>query len=504
MKNGSSPGLAILYDRASTAHQRDNWSRADAKRFLDTVVTEHGYEGEIRKRQSILAMTRGLKEKARQGKLQPTYAVFGYEWAERWPDEGAPPGVKPGSKKPGADLVVVPEEADVVRRIFSLYEEVSQRQVAMRLNKEGLRKPVKSRAWRRKVQSREKGERVFLDRAEERMERLWTPKDISDIVSNRLYAGLLTWGNRCTSRFLKDFEGVQHHRPDLQIVSLEQFNRCQRLMKERRRVPPTSVGSPYVFSGLIRCTHCGGRMVGKRHRERRGGEEGLTKRYECRAYHIQGKQGCRGQSVYETTARKAVLPALVDLLENHLKLDDALREVANELATPSIGQRRDEYTAELAKIAAAQERLVEAVAEGLLPGEAIRRKQLDLMEKKEYAEKRLASLDRNRESTAEIAQALQVVEADLTELLENAPEPQLARLCRLVFRAFSVEATGVAKGRKARIESYEFTPEFADLLAAHSSTPTTDTPACEIVWCGARNGRWVISGVSAGSRPLTL
>ncbi|MCH9026221.1 MAG: recombinase family protein, partial [Proteobacteria bacterium] len=283
MRNGSKPGLAILYDRASTAHQRDNWSRADANRFLERVVAEHGYEGEVRqeiksgenltdrpvmkqllkeiaegkiaalvtqdftrlsrdedgidgrvirqvcrdadtliitqektydfsndgddlladlnffvgkihKRQSLLALTRGLKEKARQGKLEPTYAMYGYDWSERWPDVDPPQGAKPGAKKPGAKLVVLPEEADVVRRIFNLYEEVSQRQVAMRLNKEGVRKSVKSRAWRRKVQSRENGERVFLERAEERTDRMWTPKDINDIVSNALYAGLLTWG----------------------------------------------------------------------------------------------------------------------------------------------------------------------------------------------------------------------------------------------------------------------------------------------------------------------
>lgn len=564
MKNGS--GLAILYDRASTAGQKGNWSRDDAKRFLDRVVAEHGYEGEVRqeiksgenltdrpvmkqlleeiaegkvaalvtqdftrlsrdedgldgriirqtcrdadtliiteekvydfsndgddlladiqffvgkihKRQSLLAMTRGLKEKARQGKLLPTYPLYGYEWTERWPDENAPPGVKPGAKKPGADLVVVPEEADVVRRIFTLYEEVSQRQIALRLNEEGLRKPVKSRAWRKQTQTKENGERVIVDRAEPRTERLWLPKDINDIVSSSLYAGLLTYGNRCTSRFMKDFEGVQHHRPDLRIVSMEQFNRCQRIKKERWRHPGTSTGSRYLFSGLLRCKHCGGRTVGKRQRERRAGGISKEKRYECRAYHVQGKIACQGQTVYETTAKKAVLPFLVDLLENHLKLDKALKEAADEMSTPSLGQRRDEYTAELAKIATAQERLVDAVAEGLLTGDTIRRKQLDLMEKKEHVEKRLTSLNRNRESTVEIAQALKLVQADLAELLENAPGPRLARLCRLVFRSFSIEATGVAKQRTAKIVSYEFTAELADLLAAQASTPNTDTPA---------------------------
>ena len=79
-----------------------------------------------------------------------------------------------------------------------------------------------------------------------------------------------------------------------------------------------------------------------------------------------------------------------------------------------------------------------------------------------------------------IARALQLVESDLGLLLENAPDAQLARLCRLVFRSFSVEVD-VVNGRTARIGGYEFTPEFADLLAAQAHTPATDTPACEMV-----------------------
>ena len=574
MKNGSQPGLAVLYDRASTARQQDNWSRDDAKRFLDKVVAEHGYEGEIRqeiksgenltdrpvmkqlleeiadgkvaalvcqdftrlsrdedgidgriirqvcrdagtliitqekvydfdndgddlladiqffvakihKRQSLLAMTRGLKEKARQGKLMPTYALFGYDWSERYPDQDAPAGAKPGSKKPDAELVQVPEEADLVRRIFDLYEAMSQRQVAKLLNEEGLRKPCKSRAWRRKSQTKEQDRRVIIDRQEERTERLWIPTDIFKIVTNPLYAGLLEYGKHCTSRLMKDFEGVQHYRPELQIVSIEQFNRCQRIAKERKRIPGTSVGSPYLFSGLLRCRRCGGRMVGKRQWEKRANGKEQHKRYECRAFHVQGKVACQGQSVYETTARKAILPALVDLLENHLRLDDALRDAADEMAAPTMGERREGYAADLARIATAQERLVDAVADGVLDRDAIRKKQLELMEQKEYAEKRLASLERNRESTAEITQALQLVEADLSQLLENAPDAQLARLCRLVFRSVSIDAA-VTKGRKPTIQSYEFTPEFADLLAAQpqpagtpaaTTTPATDTPA---------------------------
>jgi hypothetical protein len=79
------------------------------------------------------------------------------------------------------------------------------------------------------------------------------------------------------------------------------------------------------------------------------------------------------------TTSGAALPALVDLLGKHLRLDDALQEAADELSVPSVGHRRDEYAAELAKIEVAQQRLVDAVADGLLPAETIRQKQLDLL-----------------------------------------------------------------------------------------------------------------------------
>jgi len=228
-------------------------------------------------------------------------------------------------------------------------------------------------------------------------------------------------------------------------------------------------------------------MTGKRHRENRGGREIVAKIYWCRAYHMLGKIGCQGQTIYETFVKKVMVPVVIDLLQNHIRLDDALREAAEEMASPSLGTKREQYNAELAQIALAQERLVDAVAQGLFQPEEVRRKQMELREKKEYAEKRLANLDRNQEASTEIAEALRLVEGDLSDLLENAPDIQLQRLCQLVFRSFSIEGEGIAKQRKGKLVAYEFTPEFQELLAA--STPNTHAPALLIEWCGARKGR---------------
>jgi DNA invertase Pin-like site-specific DNA recombinase len=584
VRNGTRPGLVVLYDRASTARQQGNWSRSDAARFLDQVVAERGCQGETRqeirsgeslvdrpvmkqlleeiaegriaalacqdfsrlsrdedgidgriirqvcrdagtliitpektydfdndgddlladlnffvgkihKRQSLLALTRGLREKARQGALQPTYARFGYEWSQRWPDDGSVPGVKAGAKKPGANLLVVPEEAAVAQKIFDLYEHMSQRQVAIRLNAEGRRKPIKARAWRKKMQTREAGERLFVERPQEQLEREWTPKDIYDIVCCKLYAGLLVWGEECKSRFLRDFEGAQHFRPDLQIISVEQFNRCQKVMEERKKVPPTSVSSPYLFSGLLRCRHCQGRTVGKQQRRNRADGEVKKRLYTCRSYHNLGSRACRGQTTYEDIVKQAMLPALFDLLEKRLRLGDALEEVAREMATPS-APRKEGLLAQLAEIDAAQKRLVDAVAEGVLPKDAVRRKQLELEERREGIEKKAAALERRRETTSEVADALRLVQTDLGQLLAGAPDQLLTRLVRLIFRWFTVESVHVNEHKPPRIGDYEFTPEFADLLASQGAN--VDGPLCDHAQVTPASNSSPFEGVKVG------
>ena len=100
--------------------------------------------------------------------MLPTKPYLGYRWDRIDQD---------GRKQSDSDLIVNEDEADVVRLIFDLYEKVSQRQVALRLNEQGYRLPVKSPANRKIVGSNQ---------------RLFRPNDINRIIRLKLYAGLLT------------------------------------------------------------------------------------------------------------------------------------------------------------------------------------------------------------------------------------------------------------------------------------------------------------------------
>ena len=240
---------------------------------LDDDLADIGFFiGKIQKRQNVKALVRGMMEKARQGKMLPTRPYLGYRWEHL--DEN-------GRKVPESPLVVNEEEAQLVHLIFDLYERMSQRRTAIYLNEHGYRLPIKSPRYRK-----QKG----------RHNRLFRATDINRIIGTKLYAGLLIWGESSRSRFTRDFEATTHYVSELQIVSLEQFNRCQEIRQQRYKMAPRSVSSPFVFSGLLRCKHCGSSMIGMRQTKVRA--DGRTKEwrlYTCRAYHSSGKTACRAR-----------------------------------------------------------------------------------------------------------------------------------------------------------------------------------------------------------------
>jgi len=397
--------------------------------------------GKIQKRQNLKSLTKGMMEKARQGKLMPTYARLGYDWSEL--------NKETGKKAPTAELKVNQREAEIVRLIFDLYEQKSQKQVALYLNESGHRMPCKSPGWRRKYG---------------REQRLFVPKDINDIISDPLYTGLVIWGRNCRSRYTKGFEAQSHFFPELQLISFEQFNRCQRIKEQRYRLPGKSVFSPYMYSGMLRCVYCGGPTVGKRHRERRGGEYSMQKKYECRGYHTAGSTACRGQSIYETVVRRAVMPFLLDVLLDKINLRHYLEAAARQYDTEKAD--KEEYLrAEIANTELGMKRLVDAIADGAIITEQAKTKNMELLEQKERAQRRLEAIQHRQEMREEIVEALKLLNKDLEGVLNAMPDEVHSQLVRMVFRSFSVEASGFGWERQAEIKAYEFQPEFADLLA---------------------------------------
>jgi len=160
---------------------------------------------------------------------------------------GRPPyGYRVGSRR---RLELVPDEAVVVRYIFRLYlqEDMGIRLIARRLNEEGFR-------------TRRGGN--------------WSMVSIRDILRNRVYLGTY-------SRF-----GVRVPGSHPALVSPDDFRAVQDRLSARRNNFGPRKPSPFLLAGLVRCGHCGNRMIGvsrKQSWQRRSGSKGEAsyRYYQC-------------------------------------------------------------------------------------------------------------------------------------------------------------------------------------------------------------------------------
>ena len=136
---------------------------------------------------------------------------------------GRPPyGYRVGMRR---RLELVQDEAVLVRYIFRLYlqESLGIRLIARRLNEEGFR-------------TRRGGN--------------WSMVSIRDILRNRVYLGTY-------SRF-----GVRVPGSHPALITPDDFRAVQDRLSARRNNYSKRQPSPFLLAGLVRCGHCGNKMIG--------------------------------------------------------------------------------------------------------------------------------------------------------------------------------------------------------------------------------------------------
>lgn len=209
---------------------------------------------------------RGMEGLARKG-LHTGGRCYGYRRRE---DES------------GVHLEIEPAEAGVVQRVFQMYADCySLKQIAKRLNAKGVPSPQPQLS---------------------RIQRSWAPTAIRQILLNERYVGHPVWNkkrkvrNPATGRRVHrprpESEWIRTEAPELRIVSDELWQdvrnrfelvRSQFGNKSRAGLFTrwSAIGSPYLFSGILRCKPCGANMniiSGK-------GKRGYAK-YGCPMHHL--------------------------------------------------------------------------------------------------------------------------------------------------------------------------------------------------------------------------
>jgi site-specific DNA recombinase len=184
-------------------------------------------------------MSRGRREKARQGKVLRDFQVYGYRY-----------------DKESERFIVDEDEAAIVSLIFDLFTQPNTmvqglNGIALYLTSKNVPTKRGASVWHRQV--------------------------VRQIIMNRAYIGEFYQNRWNTEGMLgnkhrKDDEKVSmKERPKNEwilipcpaIIDESQFEHAQRLLSESRRRWAQKSKHPYLLSGLLRCGDCGNTMTGR-------------------------------------------------------------------------------------------------------------------------------------------------------------------------------------------------------------------------------------------------
>jgi site-specific DNA recombinase len=290
--------------------------------FITLVAALAQWERENLAERVKLGMGQMVRERKRPGGPPP----FGYELRQ-------------------GKLIVHPQEAEVVRRIFRQY--LSGRrpgQIAEELNRLGYRGKAGGK---------------------------WTSGTVSHLLKNHVYYGALRWnyaeaGQRQNSP--EDWIVIEEAHPP--IVDAETFANVQRMMMTKRGKHPRAAASDFIFSGILYCACCGAPMYGKTVQTRNAS----GKRYVNRYYLCKNKRAgtCSAASIREDTLEESVVKLLLSFDSD---LHEAAR-LASRLPAEEQGSRQDQ----LRRLEQQRLRWETAYGEGLITLERYRQKLAELAE----------------------------------------------------------------------------------------------------------------------------
>jgi site-specific DNA recombinase len=190
-----------------------------------------------------------------------------------------------------------PSFAPIVKRIFHLAANgEGAKEIAKTLNGSGLRTP--------------RG-------------KPWSVNVIRYILRNENYTGTFVWNRtekaKGQSARKDNAEVVRMENAHPALVARSLFEKVGKLMDGRRRevIPPRSVGSEYLLSGLIRCGKCGASMQGS------PAKNGRYHYYSCRRKAVSGASACDAKLV----RREILDDAVVDRLRENVLTEKNLIEL---------------------------------------------------------------------------------------------------------------------------------------------------------------------------------
>lgn len=321
--------------------------------------------------------------------------------------EGKPLGRRPyGYTFTTGGYEIVPEEAAVVRKMFSLYldENIGLRGIADYFNSLGVRTQTGG---------------------------AWAHATVRDILKNEVYTGTFRW---------KDVRIPEAHEA---IIDTDTFFKAQTRLERKASLGGRAQNSTHLLSGLLRCGLCGASLTGAVTRQGKG--HYVHRYYRCVNYVSKGKAVCPAGQYSAEHIEKVVLDDVAELL----------REVPRELYEAEIQRvvvstRREEMSEELSMkrrdLSKAKNRLdtiARAFEDGLYDAAYFKaRKETTETEIQTIEEeiKRLEAALQNEVTPEEFAQSIRAKLADFTVLLSTNDTPALKAMLQEIIDRIEVRS----------------------------------------------------------------
>ena len=262
-------------------------------------------------------------------------------------------------------LVIDPAAAQVVRRIFDLFEQGwGKIKIAKQLNAEGIPSPSEYK--------RILGERYHNGRKIDQTT-YWTYATVHRILQNQMYAGNMEQGRNY--RPTMHGKAVQLDRSEWTVVSdtheaiigAEQWERVQALLHKRtRQLSFEQNQSP--FAGFLRCGDCGRAMV----KTKRAG--GIY--YSCGSYKRYGPTVCTKHSISHAVLEEIVLHDLNQIISSVQNLQ-TLAEEAKQPSSRGRSGERERLEGGLERLYRLKKSAYEDYRDGLIRREDFMRYQSD-------------------------------------------------------------------------------------------------------------------------------
>lgn len=420
----------------------------------DDLADLQFFFSKIQKRMNLKPMIRGEYTKAKNGGFVGLPLSFGYDY--QWKEETTAKGTRYV-----ADLVINEEEANVVRHIHDLFPNYLYRQIASCLNEQAAKGemtycPIKQAKLREKYG---------------KPHREWRLDDIRLIIKNDRYVGRLQYAVNSKSSYLRGLDPVYTHREELRILPDAVYERNQRIAEDRQKISSRSKGSPHLFSGILRCPHCGDRMLGRRQQRNRNSGVVIEYTYQCNGYTKSGPSKCAGYLIPEEQVIRIVLPLMTELIQKNLR--NHLKDSA-KVSSLNV-QLEGEIKAKLAQVTQEMKNLLEAVKHGALKMEQVKAENDELLATQHRLEKRLAHLADRTKLSKELSDILQAFDQNLDDIFGALMQNRLRfnTVMRLFFAELTIEVNRPGSAWKKGIKKGEV-PEYQPRLPKYKLAPRFD------------------------------